>query len=170
MEPASFFLACEHFPGSHTSQATANKLNKIFFNYEIIGKVFFITTDGASDNVAALKHFGDNYRSIKDYKNTKVYEDFCVENGYIVESEDPPEEDDNYDDDTESTYSEDPELVREDPFINSQLGFVADRYSDPIPDLPNMNRVSCSSHLLDKVTFYFSLITFFLKYAICMQF
>lgn len=58
------FIACEHFPGRHTHDKVAEKLNAIFARYGILEKVFFVTTDGGSEYVAAFKYFGDNYRSI----------------------------------------------------------------------------------------------------------
>lgn len=58
------FIACEHFSGRHTHDKVADKLHSIFERYHILQKVFFITTDGAGEYVAALKYFGDNYNSI----------------------------------------------------------------------------------------------------------
>lgn len=41
------------------------KLKFIFERYGILGKVFFITTDGAGEYTAALKRYGDDYRSLQ---------------------------------------------------------------------------------------------------------
>lgn len=59
------FIACEKFEGRHTSSRVAEKLNSIFTRFGILEKVFFITTDGAGEYVAALKYNGDNYHSIQ---------------------------------------------------------------------------------------------------------
>lgn len=58
------FIACEYFPGRHTHDKVAEKLSSIFERYGISKKVFFVTTDGAGEYVAAFKYFGDNYRSV----------------------------------------------------------------------------------------------------------
>lgn len=59
------FIACEYFPGQHTNDRVAHKLNSIFDGYDILKKVFFITTDGAGEYTAALKYYGNNYQSIR---------------------------------------------------------------------------------------------------------
>lgn len=64
LELKSKFIACEYFPGRHTHDKVAEKLSSIFERYGISKKVFFVTTDGAGEYVAAFKYFGDNYRSI----------------------------------------------------------------------------------------------------------
>lgn len=58
------FIACEHFSGRHTHDRVAEKLGAIFDRFEIKEKVYFVTTDGAGEYVAAFKYFGDNYESI----------------------------------------------------------------------------------------------------------
>lgn len=58
------FIACDYFPGRHTHDKVAEILKSIFERYGISEKVFFVTTDGAGEYVAAFKYFGDNYRSI----------------------------------------------------------------------------------------------------------
>lgn len=58
------FIACQHFPGRHTHDKVAQKLNSIFERYGISDKVYFVTTDNAGEYVAAFKRFGDNYQSI----------------------------------------------------------------------------------------------------------
>lgn len=59
------FIACELFEGRHTNDKVAEKLNQIFTRFGILEKVFFLTTDGAGEYVAACKYHGDNYRSIQ---------------------------------------------------------------------------------------------------------
>lgn len=59
------FIACELFEGHHTNDKVAEKLNGIFQRFEILEKVYFITTDGAGEYVAAFKYHSDNYRSIQ---------------------------------------------------------------------------------------------------------
>lgn len=58
------FIACEHFSGRHTHDRVAEKLSAIFDRFGIKEKVYFVTTDGAGEYVAAFKYFGDNYESI----------------------------------------------------------------------------------------------------------
>lgn len=59
------FFACESFEGNHTNDKIAEKLNQIFDRFGILEKVFFLTTDGAGEYVAAAKYYGDNYRSMQ---------------------------------------------------------------------------------------------------------
>lgn len=65
----SKFIACEYFPGHHTSDKVANKLKSIFERFGILEKVFFTTTDGAGEYTAAFRYYGDNYRSIRLQEN-----------------------------------------------------------------------------------------------------
>lgn len=58
------FIACEPFPGNHTHDRVAKKLHGIFDRFDIVNRVFFVTTDGAGEYTAAFKYFGDNYRTI----------------------------------------------------------------------------------------------------------
>lgn len=66
LELKSSFIACQHFPGRHTNDKVAEMLKSIFDRFDILAKVFFITTDGAGEYTAALKYYGNNYRSMKD--------------------------------------------------------------------------------------------------------
>lgn len=64
LELQTKFIACEPFPGNHTHDRVAKKLHGIFDRFDIVNRVFFVTTDGAGEYTAAFKYFGDNYRSI----------------------------------------------------------------------------------------------------------
>lgn len=61
------FIACESFEGAHTNDRIAEKLSTIFDRFGILHKVAFITTDGDSKYVAALKYYGDHYETMTDY-------------------------------------------------------------------------------------------------------
>lgn len=61
------FIACERFSGRHTNDKVAEKLNQIFTRFGILEKVFFITTDAAGEYVAAMKYYGENYRSMQAF-------------------------------------------------------------------------------------------------------
>lgn len=43
------FIACERFMGHHTNDKVAEKLRSIFDRFEIVDKVFSITTDGTGE-------------------------------------------------------------------------------------------------------------------------
>lgn len=45
----SAFVACKRFEGRHTNERVAENLSEIFAEYEINGKVIFITTDVAGE-------------------------------------------------------------------------------------------------------------------------
>lgn len=64
LELQTKFIACEPFPGNHTHDRVAKKLHGIFDRFDIVERVFFVTTDGAGEYTAAFKYFGDNYRTI----------------------------------------------------------------------------------------------------------
>lgn len=142
------FIACVHFPGSHTHDRVAEKLALIFTSYGILEKVFFITTDSAGEFVAAFKYFGDDYRSIR----------------LLIEGEDQFDSDSDNEDD----YDAGEMIRRRDRFdLNSPVydatetfavhdAFDYDSDTDPIDEhaqrlLPNLSRIGCSSHKLDKV-------------------
>lgn len=61
------FIACKSFEGAHTNDRIAEKLSTIFDRFGILHKVAFITTDGDSKYVAALKYYGDHYETMTDY-------------------------------------------------------------------------------------------------------
>lgn len=58
------FITCEHFAGRHTNDRVAYKFKSIFDRYDITNKIYFVTTDGGSEYVAAFKYHADNYRSL----------------------------------------------------------------------------------------------------------
>lgn len=152
--------------GNHTHDKVAERLNIIFSRFDILGKVFFITTDGAGENVAGINRFGDNYASINRLRDACDLAMFDVD-PFDTETQANENVTENESDDE----SDGPDLVLCDVgdlgttsrnqnknFIVVNL-FPVQAPSDlgncdddpPFPSLPNMNRVSCSSHLLDKV-------------------
>lgn len=153
LEPATYYLACEPFPGSHNTEATARKLHNIFTKYEILHKVFFITTDGAKENEAALEYYGNNYRELHQSIRANFFADFCenhellVSNLQLGAAEQSDGSEQNEPDVTETSnteynddYSENSdyetngiELI--DPFV--EFNNVANEYN-----LQQMNRVS----------------------------
>lgn len=74
------FIACESFAGRHTNDKVAMKLNEIFVRYDILRKVFFVTTDGASEYQAAFKYYADNYNSMALIANQTFDWDFFAGN------------------------------------------------------------------------------------------
>lgn len=66
------FIACEYFNGKHTHDRVAEKLSAIFERFGIKEKVYFVTTDGAGEYVAAFKYYGDNYESIHLHCETDI--------------------------------------------------------------------------------------------------
>lgn len=64
LELQTKFIACEPFPGNHTHDRVAKKLHEILDRFDIVNRVFFVTTDGAGEYTAAFKYFGDNYQTI----------------------------------------------------------------------------------------------------------
>lgn len=150
---SSSFLACEHFPGRHTNDQVAEKFNEIFNRYGILEKVFFITTDGAGEYKAALKNYGDNYRSIEMLTNDLELEWVLPPApGDVVDEIDDfevDEEEDNYIRIRDGDIADDDDdASRASPSDQDEESFVI---CQDVPLLKNMNRVACSSHLLDKV-------------------
>lgn len=165
LELKTSFIACERFYGSHTHDKVAEKLHSIFDRFSILKKVFFITTDGAGEYVAALKKFGDNYKSIQslskqsdiDWFHENVNDDSTdagidTANEHDIEILDSDNDFEDFDYDSivrnecennsiASETESDDRFIVHDLFDNIQS----------IPMLKNMNRVSCSSHKLDKV-------------------
>lgn len=167
------FIACEPFEGNHTNDRVAEKLNKIFDNFGILEKVYFITTHSAGNYVAAFKYYGDNYESMERLFNDEDWNWLDSAN----RSEHPVIEsnalnshiDSDTDDETESidqvvrvpnsanavTATDDEirvvELFTSDAFIDSD---AEDENADQNPCrklLAKMNHINCSSHMLDKV-------------------
>lgn len=161
----SKFLACERFTSNHTNDKVAEKLRGIFQNYGILEKVFFITTDGAGEYRAALKYHGDNYSSIQFLDHDL---DFDVLLGTSADLEFETEIQDESDSDMEAA-----SMVRNSYELHSMPYDVRNQNNsnshnvrtdneaftvhelfnseDSLKMLPNMNRISCSAHLLDKL-------------------
>lgn len=91
LQPVSKFIACEPFPGRHTHDRVADKLNGIFDRLGILNKVYFVTTDGAGEYTAAFKKFGENYKSMN----------FFTEHQHDEES---PSDDEDFENDEPDTY------------------------------------------------------------------
>lgn len=162
------FIACEHFPGRHTNDKNALKLNAIFDRYGILERVRHVTTDNAGEYCAAFKNFGLNYRAVhvscasaededEDevlnlLSSSRVIADDVAETSSTsnenVTLESTPDETDN-----ESDSDDDPDK------FERALSDCDDEDRDPetfyIENfgglLPNMNRVQCSAHKFDKV-------------------
>lgn len=167
------FIACELFEGHHTNDRVADKLNKIFDSFGILEKVFFITTDGAGNYVAAFKYYGDDYESIRNLTNEDDYEWM---NAHDRDENNGNENDTHIDLDSDDEFDAD-HMVRDDNLTDTAITTTANEQirvlelfsgdldrdrdaEDADLDLENgpcrkllakMNRVACSSHLLDKV-------------------
>lgn len=64
LEMRTQFIACEPFPGHHTHDRVAQKLHGIFDRLDILNRVYFVTTDGATEYGAAFKYFGHKHGTI----------------------------------------------------------------------------------------------------------
>lgn len=143
LETKSFFIACEYFPGRHNKHTVSKKLHSIFSRYEILEKVYFITTDAAGENVAAINVYGDQFRSIIALRDDINIDD-DVENENDEESLDDDDFELHWSDLNQAEISANSDFVVMDPFEDSNE-------NEPIPMLPKLNRIGCSSHMLDKV-------------------
>lgn len=170
----SKFIACEHFPGRHTNDKVAQKLNAIFDRFGILERVRHVTTDNAGEYCAAFKNFGVNYRSVHvscvsdeglnflsssstnadDGAGTSSSSNenatMQVNPGKLAEVDDESDSDDDPDQfersfsDSDASQSDDGDgHMNRDP-----EAFVVETVDGL---LPNMNRVECSAHKLDKV-------------------
>lgn len=173
IEPNTFklqtnFIACEHFAGRHTNDRVAYKLKSIFDRYGITEKVYFVTTDGGAEYVAAFKYYSDNYRSL--HLSTDSNEDFerlndasGADDGTRASgSRSGSNENVNENSDSESEADNDPDLIvrslsdtddgaqfsSNDNNANFEIFSIDDL---PLQLLPNMNRIDCSSHKLEKM-------------------
>lgn len=146
------FLACQRFRGSHNNEAVAAKLKLIFSEYEIAGKVFFITTDGAGEYKCALSRFGDNYKSLIPLLNVSEED----EDVNIIEAD--------FDSDIDEEEFMDFEAIPDSGCQNSNnvnsntngsdsCFIVSDIISDEalIEDTELPTRIDCGAHLLDKI-------------------
>lgn len=134
-----------------------------------------MTTDGASEYCAAFKYFSDNYNSIASIGNQAFDWEFFDGGGQVVEPDpgagsgdggaDVRERNMQRENTTSRQFDEDSEneddnvgynrielgsdRVNPDSFVIREL-FEGDEYRNN-QFLPNMNRISCSSHLMDKL-------------------
>lgn len=167
------FIACELFEGRHTNDRVAEKLSGIFKRFEILEKVYFITTDAAGEYVAAFKYYGDDYQSIRclvDDEEMYVMRDNNIDQN-APNAPNPNDATDNNDSDNENEHDVN-DIIRSDIIPNNSivsrpaetfsiiglfdLGRESDTGSSSSSVLPhrllcNMNRIGCSSHMLDKV-------------------
>lgn len=150
LETKSFFLCCEYFPGSHTKLAIAQKLYSIFGKYGILDKVNFITSDQAGEYVYGIHDYGNRYQSMNDLRDDVLFEDeFDTDENIdpsdaVIENEFPlpfPNNEDNVDHG----------FVLHNMF-ELESGVNDNINQDELPLLPKLNRISCSSHMLDKVS------------------
>lgn len=162
------FIACKHFVGRHTNDRVAKKLKSIFDRYFITNKVYFVTTDGGTEYVAAFKYYSDNYRSLQ--LTTASDEDFGRLNDATDDDDigaigsrsgSNPNANENISD-SESEADDDPDLIvrsisnadddaqfsSNNNNANSETFFI---HELPLELLPNMNRIDCSSHKLEKL-------------------
>lgn len=123
------FIACESFEGAHTNDRIAEKLSNIFDRFGILHKVSFITTDGDSKYVAALKNYGDHYETMTDYLS---YDEEWFGDAYgsdVLPNTDEDLEHDDDDDETNERYN----LIRLDPedndFVDSDHESDSDSHS-----------------------------------------
>lgn len=172
------FIACESFVGNHTNDRVAEKLRSIFDRYGILSKVFFITTDGGTEYVAALKYFGNNYKAIQslneeqsvdwlgpslhtnahnhadeqqhqqqDVDEAPVNAEISDENGQFDVDMDPDLDDEALIRiDTETSSTDDADRITVHDLFSDEDILIED-----MPMLRKMNRVACSSHMLDKI-------------------
>lgn len=134
----SRFIACELFQGNHTHDRVAEKVARIFQRFQISEKVFFITTDGAGEYVAAIKYFGNNSKSLQAIANDP--------NDWPDDYDDlPPDHKENLE--HEQSESDDEEYIQVPSCPSLGETFTVHDVSEL--KLPNTNRIACSSHLFN---------------------
>lgn len=172
LQPHSYVIACELFPGRHTKSAVATKLHSIFTKYNIVDRVFFITTDSEAANVYGIQDHGNQYHSMNQLDDELPF--FADE--YEAEQElnaQNMNEDILFVDENEILHEENrPHITVRDalafendeniPDAGAEAAQVQSESTDDfVPDrplgqlLPNLNRIACSSHLLEKVNIFF---------------
>lgn len=156
-------------------------LNSIFDRFDINGKVFFITTDGAGEYRAALKCHGDNYLSIQPWIGEREDVDECLifdpllNNDQSDSSVQQPRARTSTIQDHELELNSEPEMIHE--FLMTRkrqqienTSSDSDSFEDIDPpdfsvdelftlnftslddvQLKNMNLIDCSAHKLDKL-------------------
>lgn len=153
------FIACAYFSGRHTHDRVAEKLSAIFERFGIKEKVFFATTDGAGEYVAAFKYFGDDYQSI--YLNDENDVDISVAgNSSVANSHSPAtscQEDsivqNDFEDDSSENFiykGDSSTSLDMDSFVIHDLDSIFGTESDG-RILGKMNRIDCSAHKIDKL-------------------
>lgn len=173
-EPNTFklktnFIACEHFAGRHVNDRVAYKLKSIFDRYGITNKVYFVTTDGGTEYVAAFKYYSDNYRSL--HLSTASDEDFERLNNATGDDDDTrasgsrsgsnqntnennSHSESEADDDRDlivrslSDADNDAQFSSNDNNANSEIFYI---HELPLQLLLNIKRIDCSSHKLEKL-------------------
>lgn len=105
-------------------------------------KVYFITTDGAGEYVAAFKYFGDNYRSIQLLDASDEHSDSELD---IDNPDDDPDSFVRVFSEAESESDESHDKEDSVMFTTHELPPSA------VALLANMNRVDCAAHKLDKI-------------------
>lgn len=130
------FIACEHFPGRHTHDRVAIKLKAILERFEILNRVYFITTDGAGEYVAAFTRFGN-----KDYKSFETEE--------IGELELESDDDGNDPESFVRALNENANESATDSNTDPEMFTMHDLPTNQL--LANMNRIDCSAHKLEKL-------------------
>lgn len=131
------FLACEHFIGAHTADSIASKLNSIFNRFGILKKIKFITTDSASNYIAALKHNGPNYANIR-----VGLEGF---NPIETDSESEDDREDSIDDTDDDNTIE--KMVIDGEIYTSETVEIESVYRL----LSEINHINCAAHMIDKL-------------------
>lgn len=160
------FIACESFPGRHTNDKVAQKLHDIFTRYDILNKIFFMTTDGAAEYCAAFKYYSDNYNSIALVNNENFDWEFFdgaanESNAHVVDGSSEvigqrnTNDDDDSDSETEDFVGYSRTNIQENNDNNGNVFATRDLFEGDYYGntqlLPNMNRIACSSHILDKL-------------------
>lgn len=170
------FIACDSFPGRHTNDKVAAKLNTIFDRFGILNKVFFVTSDNAGEYCAAFKYYGDNYDSVSNLVNQKFdWSSIVIDSSSSDDdgSTDGDEEQSSHGTDMSESDSCESDSEDETDYIGYFHGgdvngddhegnsgdvfqvFSVFQNEDESGELyrllPNSNRISCSSHMLDKL-------------------
>lgn len=180
LELRTKFIACESFPGRHTHDRVAKKLHGIFDRFDIINRVYFVTTDGAGEYTAAFKYFGDNYRTIhlmngsdesfEWIRSSAVDDDDAGTSGSGSASNSNENDanshvvDADFDDDDPDVFvrlleidSDDGDYDDDSGDEQNLNGSESDMFCihkiplSPHPLLANINRIDCSAHKLDKM-------------------
>lgn len=159
-ETKSVFIACESFAGRHTKEAVGAKLYSIFKKYDIEKKVYFITTDGAGEYVWSIADIGDNYKAFDPSNMRTNYVYACDANDNESQNEDgdavhmDADVEENCDDLMDIDVGIDGAQHSTLTFTveNAMQNIVNDELETRMPSLPQLNRIACCSHMLEKVS------------------